>query len=104
MAHIPVCSPEEASEEVRVVYQEFYTQMRFTSAPTFIMTQGHSPAVARGTWDLVRGILVSGELARCIKEIMFVAISHDRNCRYCTRRTSPAAACLRCWPPNGGKP
>ena len=74
-----------------MVYTEFYTQMRFASAPIFITTQGHSPTAARGTWDLVRGILVNGELARWIKEIMFVAISHDRSCRYC--RAAHIACC-----------
>ena len=74
----------EASTDSLAVYEEFYTQMRFSSAPNFIMTQGHSPTVARGTWDLVRSVLVSGELPRWIKEMMFVAISSERNCRYCT--------------------
>jgi len=84
MPHIPLCSVEEASREALAVYEEFYTQMRFPSAPNFIMTQGHSPTVSRGTWDLVRSVLVSGELPRWIKEMMFVAISKERNCRYCT--------------------
>ena len=48
------------------------------------MTQGHSPAVARGTWDLVRNVLVGGEIPRWTKEMMFVAISKDRACLYCT--------------------
>ena len=73
-----------ASKEVLAVYEEFYTRMQFPSAPNFIMTQGHAPTVARGTWDLVRNVLVSGELPRWIKEMMFVAISYDRNCGYCT--------------------
>jgi len=83
MPHIPICTSHEASKEVLAVYEEFYTQMRFPSAPNFIMTQGHSPTVARGTWDVVRGVLVSGELPRWIKEMMFVAISNERACRYC---------------------
>src|SRR5689334_25403535 len=57
--------------------------MQFPSAPNFIMTQGHAPTVARGTWDLVRNVLVAGELPRWIKEMMFVAISSERNCGYC---------------------
>jgi len=83
MPHIPICSNPEASKEVLAVYEEFYTQMQFPAAPNFIMTQGHSPTAARGTWDLVRGVLVTGELPRWIKEMMFVAISHERSCRYC---------------------
>jgi len=57
--------------------------MSFPSAPNFITTQGHSPTVARGTWELVRNVLVSGALPRWLKEMMFVAISDDRNCLYC---------------------
>jgi uncharacterized peroxidase-related enzyme len=84
MPNIPVLKPEEASLEVQVVYEEFYRKMSFPSAPNFIMTQGHSSTVARGTWEAVRNVLVLGEIPRWIKEMMFVAISQDCNCRYCT--------------------
>jgi uncharacterized peroxidase-related enzyme len=83
MPHISVLKPEEASLEVKIVYEEFYRQMAFPSAPNFITTQGHSSTVARGTWEVVRNILVLGEIPRWIKEMMFVAISNDRECRYC---------------------
>jgi len=84
MPHIPICNTAEASREALAVYEEFYTLMQFPSAPNFITTQGHSATVARGTWDLVRNVLVSGDLPRWIKEMMFVAISHERTCKYCT--------------------
>src|SRR5690349_19458861 len=83
MSHIPLLTPQEASKEVKVVYDEFLRRMSFPSAPNFIMTQGHSPTVARGTWELVRNVLVTGEFPRWTKELMFVAISKDRECRYC---------------------
>lgn len=66
--------------------------MSFPSPPNFIMTQGHSHVVARGTWDVVRNVLVSGEIPRWTKEMMFVAISKDRECRYCT---AAHVACCR---------
>jgi uncharacterized peroxidase-related enzyme len=84
MPHIPILRPEEASDDARVVYDDFHRRMSFPSPPNFIMTQGHSPAVARGTWGLVRNVLVLGEIPRWTKEMIFVAISNDRNCRYCT--------------------
>ena len=84
MPHIPICPPSIASKEALAVYEEFYTGMQFPSAPNFITTQGHAPAVARGTWDLVHNVLLSGALPRWVKEMMFVAISQDRNCRYCS--------------------
>jgi uncharacterized peroxidase-related enzyme len=83
MPHIPILKPDKASNEVKIVYEEFHRRMAFPSAPNFIMTQGHSSTVARGTWEVVRNVLVVGEIPRWIKEMMFVAISKDRECRYC---------------------
>ena len=84
MPHIPILQPHEAPTDVKGVYEEFHRRMAFPSAPNFIMTQGHSSTVARGTWDLVRNVLVIGEIPRWTKEMIFVAISKDRGCRYCT--------------------
>ena len=83
MPHVPVLPPAHASKESQAVYEEFYRRMSFPSPPNFIMTQGHSHTVARGTWELVRNVLVGGEIPRWTKEMMFVAISIDRQCRYC---------------------
>ena len=84
MPHIPILKLAAAPEAVKAVYEEFHTRMDFPSPPNFIMTQGHSPTVARGTWEVVRNVLVTGEIPRWTKEIIFVAISKDRQCRYCT--------------------
>ena len=84
MPRIPIVPPEEASSEVKTVYADFSKRMTFPGPPNFIMTQGHSPSVARGTWELVRNILVEGEIPRWTKEMIFVAISKDRGCSYCT--------------------
>jgi len=82
--HVPLLKPEDASKEVNAVYEEFARRMSFPSPPNFIMTQGHSVTVVRGTCEIVRNILVSGEISRWTKEMVFVAISKDRNCSYCT--------------------
>jgi uncharacterized peroxidase-related enzyme len=57
--------------------------MGFPQAPNFIKTHGHSLAAASGTWGLVQNVLLGGLLPRTLKEMMFVAISHSRKCRYC---------------------
>jgi len=83
MAYIPILEPEYASPESKTVYEEFYTKMSFPAPPNFIKTQGHSHTVARGTWEAVRNVLVLGRIPRWTKEMIFVAISKDRGCRYC---------------------
>src|SRR5258705_13542980 len=73
MPHISPVSQDEASQETKDVYADFARRMLFALPPNFIKTQGHSATVARATWDLVRGMLVSGQIPRWIKEMMFVA-------------------------------
>ena len=83
MSHVPILKPEHASKEVFALYEDFHRRMSFPSAPNFIMTQGHSLAAATGTWGLVSHVLVGGEIPRWTKEMIFVAISKDRQCVYC---------------------
>src|SRR5688572_18633815 len=92
MPHISPLLPPEVSAEAAAVYEEFHLGMGFPSAPNFIMTQGHAPNVARGSWLAVKNILVEGQIARWIKELMFVAISVERHCMYCS---AAHAACCR---------
>lgn len=84
MPHVPILPSDKAPKDVNAVYEEFYRRMTFPSPPNFIMTQGHSSTVVRGTREAVRNILVTGEIPRWHKEMMFVAISMDRECQYCT--------------------
>jgi len=41
------------------VYEEFHRGMGFPEAPNFILTQGHAPNVARGSWEAVKNILAA---------------------------------------------
>lgn len=81
--HIPTLEPSDAPGAVQQVYTDFQRRMGFPAPPNFIKTQGHSLAVAQGTWGVVQHVLVGGVLPRTLKEMMFTAISKDRACRYC---------------------
>ena len=83
MAYIHPLLQENASSDVKDIYEDFSHQMGFPAAPNFIKTQGHSSSVVKGTWELVRNVLVTGKIERWIKELIFAAISKDRNCHYC---------------------
>lgn len=83
MAHVEVLESGSAPPEVQAVYSDFQWRMGFPAPPNFIKTQGHSLAVARGTWGLVQNVLIGGLLPRTLKEMLFTAISKERACRYC---------------------
>lgn len=83
MANIQLVEPEEAAPEVRALYLDFQRRMGFPAPPNFIKVQGHSLAAASGSWGLVQNTLVGGTIPRTLQEMVFTAISADRNCRYC---------------------
>jgi len=83
MQNIPTVEEADASKDVAAIYADFQRRMGFPHVPIFIKTQGHSLAVTRGTWALVQNVLVRGALPRTVKEMMFAAISHERQCAYC---------------------
>lgn len=83
MPHLPTVEPGSAPKDVVDVYHDFQRRMGFPAAPNFITTQGHSLAALQGTWGLLQNVLVGGLLPRTLKEMMLVAISHARACRYC---------------------
>lgn len=76
-------SEQSSSEEVAELLIDFRTKMGFPEAPNFIKAQAAAPSVMRGTWSLVQSVLVEGRLPRSLKEMVFVAISVDRDCGYC---------------------
>jgi uncharacterized peroxidase-related enzyme len=83
MPNLHNVEPSNASKEVLDLYNDFNNRMGFPETPNFLKAQGASEAAVRGTWGLVRSVLVEGELPRSLKEMIFVAISIDRECRYC---------------------
>lgn len=82
-SNLKIVESAEASSEVSAIYSDFSARMGFRSAPNFIKAQGASLAATRGTWDLIRNVLLQGSLPRSLKEMAFVAISRDRGCLYC---------------------
>ena len=83
MPHIDIVEPDQANPDVRALYLDFQRRMGFPAPPNFIKVQGHSLAAASGSWGLVQHTLVGGVLPRTLKEMVFAAISADRDCQYC---------------------
>ncbi|MCR9165368.1 MAG: carboxymuconolactone decarboxylase family protein [Nannocystaceae bacterium] len=83
MPAIPPLDPADAPEETNAVYADFQRRMGFPAPPNFITTQGHSSSVTKGTWGVVKEVLLQGSIPRSVKELMFTAISQERGCHYC---------------------
>lgn len=79
----PFSQPSEFSAETKRVFGEFERGMGFPMTPNFMKVHGHSFAATSGTWGLLQGTLLTGNLPRALKEMLIAAVSHDRKCMYC---------------------
>ncbi|TWU21669.1 Carboxymuconolactone decarboxylase family protein [Novipirellula galeiformis] len=83
MQRFPLRQEADAPQEVGQVYRDFQHGMGFPEVPNFIRVQGTSPGMLASTWALAKHILLEGSLPRSIKELIFVAIAVERQCKYC---------------------
>jgi uncharacterized peroxidase-related enzyme len=82
MSFLPLVD-ENGSDEVKKVFSEFRQDNSTSFVPNFFKTLANSPTAVRGTWDVYRQVGNRGIVPTALKEMIFVAISNARSCKYC---------------------
>ena len=76
---------DDANEDVREVYDDIYKHLGNEGLVDYFKVLGkYNVNILRVTWELLKNVLIQGELPRSLKELVFVAVSNENNCRYCT--------------------
>jgi uncharacterized peroxidase-related enzyme len=83
MARLQLVSERGAQGEVGRVYAEIRETLGISFVPNFFKTLANSPTALRATWEAYRNNSWRGTVPTVLKEMMFVAISAARDCRYC---------------------
>ena len=82
---------EEASPEVRAVFDEIMATRRTDRVTNFWKAIARDPATLRRTWQSVKEIMTPGALDALTKEMIYVAVSVTNQCNYCIASHSAAA-------------
>jgi len=82
---------EQASPEVRTVYDDIMATRRTDRVNNFWKAIAHDPATLRRTWQSVKEIMLPGALDALTKEMIYVAVSVTNQCNYCIASHSAAA-------------
>ena len=82
---------EQASPEVRAVYDEIMATRRTDRVNNFWKAIAHDPATLRRTWQSVKEIMLPGALDALTKEMIYIAVSVTNQCNYCIASHSAAA-------------
>jgi len=74
---------EEASLEVRAVYDDIMATRKVDWINNFWKALAHDPATLRRTWQSVKEIMSPGSLDALAKEMIYLAVSVTNQCNYC---------------------
>jgi len=74
---------EDASEEVRAVYDDIMATRKTDWVNNFWKTLAQHPDSLRRTWESVKQVMAPGALDPLTKEMLYVAVSVTNNCEYC---------------------
>ena len=83
MATMGLIEYEDASPEVRAVYDDIMATRKTDWVNNFWKALAHDPVTLRRTWESIKEIMAEGALDRLTKELIYVAVSVTNQCNYC---------------------
>lgn len=82
---------EDASSEVREVYDDILATRKTDSINNFWKALARDPVTLRTTWESIKQIMTAGELDALTKELIYLAVSATNQCQYCMASHSASA-------------
>ena len=91
MATLGLVEYEDASPEVRAIYDDIMATRKVDWINNFWKALAHDPATLKRTWRSIKEIMAPGCLDALTKEMIYVAISASNQCGYCIASHTAAA-------------
>ena len=91
MSIVKLIEYEEASPEVRQVYDDIMVTRGTDWINNFWKTLAVQPELLRRTWSDVKSAMAEGVLDPLTKEMIYIAVSATNSCNYCTNTHTAAA-------------
>ena len=82
---------EEASPEVRAIYDDIMKTRQTDWINNFWKTLAADPVALKRTWESIKEIMAPGALDPLMKEMIYVAVSVSNQCGYCIASHTVAA-------------
>jgi AhpD family alkylhydroperoxidase len=82
---------DEASAEVRGVYDDIMATRRTDWINNFWKALANDPPTLRRTWESIKEVMAPGALDPLTKELIYLAVSASNGCAYCTASHTAAA-------------
>jgi AhpD family alkylhydroperoxidase len=84
MPALPTIEYDQASPEVRAVYDDMMATRQTDWINNFWKVLANHPASLRRTWQSLKEVMAPGALDPLTKELLYLAVSVANDCKYCT--------------------
>ncbi len=91
MATVEYVEYDDASPEVRQVYDDIMTTRQVDWVNNFWKALAVQPELLKSTWLRVKTVMAPGALDALTKELIYVAVSVTNGCQYCINSHTAAA-------------
>ncbi len=91
MATLGLIEYEDASPEVRAVFDDIKATRKVDWINNFWKALAHDPATLKRTWLSIKEIMAPGKLDALTKEMIYLAVSATSQCSYCIASHTAAA-------------
>jgi AhpD family alkylhydroperoxidase len=91
MATLGFIEYQDASAEVREVYDDIMRTRKTDWINNFWKALAHDPVTLRRTWESIKEIMAPGSLDSLTKEMVYLAVSVTNGCGYCIASHTVAA-------------
>ncbi|QCR21238.1 carboxymuconolactone decarboxylase family protein [Pontibacter sp. SGAir0037] len=82
-ARYKVVSYEEASSEVKEIYDETMRVLQLPFVLNWFKCQGSNATLLRGNWTKLKSTLIEGQVPNILKQLIIYNASKQRGCDYC---------------------
>jgi len=91
MPMVKLVEYQEASSEVRAVFDEIMATRRTDWVNNFWKVLASHPPTMRRVWESVKQVMAPGALDPLTKEMLYIAVSVTNACEYCIHSHTAAA-------------
>ena len=91
MATLGLIEYEDASPEVRAIYDDIMATRKVDRVNNFWKAIAHDLVTLKRTWESIKQVMEPGALDALTKELIYVAVSVTNNCGYCIATHTAAA-------------
>ncbi len=91
MATVPLIEYEDASSEVRTIYDDIMKTRQIDRVNNIWKALANHPDTLRRTWQDLKEVMADGAVDELAKELIYLAVSATNGCEYCVRSHTAAA-------------